>query len=121
MIASSIVDFFGLDANRHLMEELRRAGVALEVEQGDQKPQTLAGLTFVLTGTLDGINRQDAQARLKEFGAKTASSVSKKTSYVVAGESAGSKLDRAVELGVPVLGQAELEQILATGAVEGLA
>ena len=121
VIASSIVDFFGLDANRHLMEELRRAGVALEVEQGDQKPQTLAGLTFVLTGTLDGINRQDAQARLKEFGAKTASSVSKKTSYVVAGESAGSKLDRAVELGVPVLGQAELEQILATGAVEGLA
>ncbi len=120
VIASSIVDFLQLDANKRLVEELRRAGVMLEVEQGDQKPQTLAGFTFVLTGTLDGINRQDAQAQLKAFGAKTASSVSKKTSYVVAGENAGSKLDRAVELGIPVLEQAELEQILATGTVDGL-
>lgn len=120
VIAASVVDFLHLDANIHLVEELQKAGVSLEVLQGEQRPQTLSGLTFVLTGTLDGINRQDAQAQLKAFGAKTASSVSKKTSYVVAGENAGSKLDKALELGVPVLSQDSLEKILATGTLDGI-
>ncbi len=120
VIAASVVDFLHLEANKHLVEELQKAGVSLEVLQGEQRPQTLAGLTFVLTGTLDGINRQDAQTQLKAFGAKTASSVSKKTSYVVAGENAGSKLDRALELGVRVLSQDSLEKILATGTLDGI-
>ena len=121
VIASSIVQFVQLDANKRLMEELREVGVVLEEDTSDAKPQTLAGLTFVLTGTLDGINRADAEAQLKAYGAKASGSVSKKTSYVVAGENAGSKLTKANELGIPVLDQAALEQILATGSVEGLA
>jgi DNA ligase (NAD+) len=79
-------------------------------------PQTLAGLTFVLTGTLVtlGMTRDEASARLQAMGAKVSSSVSKKTSYVVAGENAGSKYDKAQALGVPVLDEAQLAQILET-------
>ena len=120
VIAQNIFDFVNLDANKQLIEKLRAAGVQLEVKSSQQRPQTLAGFTFVLTGSLDGINREDAQEQLKTFGAKTASSVSKKTSYVVAGENAGSKLARAQELGIPVLNQEQLEHILATGSIEGI-
>jgi DNA ligase (NAD+) len=79
------------------------------------RPQTLAGLTFVLTGTLQSHTRSSAGAALKELGAKVAGSVSKKTSFVVAGEAAGSKLERARALGVTVLDEAGLDRILATG------
>ena len=120
IIAGSIVDFVNLDANKHLIEELREAGVQLVADQTDVKPQTLAGLTFVLTGALEGINRSEAEGQLKAYGAKASSSVSKRTSYVVAGANAGSKLAKARELGIPVLDQAALEQILATGSVEGV-
>ncbi|MGI6221085.1 MAG: NAD-dependent DNA ligase LigA [Coriobacteriales bacterium] len=118
VIADSIVKFLSLEANRALIADLREAGVVLEAEQTEALPQTLAGLTFVLTGSLDGIVRSEAEARLKEFGAKASGSVSKKTSYVVAGENAGSKLTKARELGIPVLDQAALERILETGIVE---
>ena len=103
------------------MERLREAGVVLEeeVEEPDA-PQTLAGLTFVLTGTLQNYKRTEAAKLLEAMGAKCTGSVSKKTSYVIAGEAAGSKLAKAEQLGVPVLDESALEQILTTGQVPAL-
>ena len=89
------------------------AGVAGELADAQQ----LAGLTFVLTGTLGNRTRDEAGAALKVLGAKVSGSVSKKTSYLVAGPKAGSKLTKAEQLGVPVLDEDALEQILATGEV----
>ena len=84
---------------------------------GDEVPQTLTGLMFVLTGSLaeSGMTRDEAGARLKAMGAKVSGSVSKKTSFVVAGEAAGSKYDKAVSLGVPVLSEVDLLSIFETG------
>jgi DNA ligase (NAD+) len=102
--------------NVRVIERLRVAGVVLEEQEpAEVVPQTLAGLTFVLTGTLENFKRKAAGDALKAFGAKVSGSVSKKTSFVIAGASAGSKLTRAQELGVPVLGEDDLAQILATG------
>ncbi len=81
----------------------------------EPRPRPLAGLTFVLTGALRDHTREEATAALKELGAKVSGSVSSKTSFVIAGESAGSKLTRAEQLGVPILGEADLEEILASG------
>ena len=94
----------------------RLAGVVLEEEVAEpERPQTLAGLTFVLTGTLERFTRDEAGAQLKALGAKVSGSVSKRTSFVVAGAAAGSKLTKAQSLGVPVLDEAALERILETG------
>ena len=114
-IAHSVREFLSVDENRAVLERLQAAGVVLEEEQDEAVPQTLAGLTFVLTGTLEHHKRDEAKAALMAFGAKVSGSVSKKTSYVIAGEAAGSKLTKAQELGVPVLGEAALDVILATG------
>ncbi|WP_322152603.1 NAD-dependent DNA ligase LigA [Paratractidigestivibacter sp.] len=115
-IAASVREFFCVEKNVAVVERLREAGVVLEEEQAEpERPQTLAGLTFVLTGTLEKYNRTDAGNQLKALGAKVAGSVSKKTSYVVAGEAAGSKLTKAQSLGVPVLDEAALDVILTTG------
>lgn len=115
-IAESVREFFSVDKNVAVVERLRQAGVVLEEEAHEpERPQTLAGLTFVLTGTLEKYNRTDAGNRLKALGAKVTGSVSKKTSYVVAGEAAGSKLTRAQQLGVPVLDEDALDRILTTG------
>ena len=117
-IAASVEDFFAVEKNVEVVERLRKAGVLLEeAAPADDVPQTLAGLTFVLTGTLEKYGRADAGARLKAMGAKVAGSVSKKTSYVVAGANAGSKLDKAESLGVAVLDEAALDQIFETGQV----
>ena len=116
-IAHGVREFFSVEENLAVVERLREAGVVLEEERGEQVPQTLAGLTFVLTGTLERHKRDDAKAALQAFGAKVSGSVSKKTSYVIAGAAAGSKLTKAQQLGVPVLDEDALEQILATGAV----
>ena len=117
-IAASVEDFFAVEKNVEVVERLRKAGVLLEeAAPADDVPQTLAGLTFVLTGTLEKYGRADAGARLKAMGAKVAGSVSKKTSYVVAGVNAGSKLDKAESLGVAVLDEAALDQIFETGQV----
>jgi DNA ligase (NAD+) len=86
---------------------------------GPGRPQTLAGLTFVLTGSLEGRSREDAGNALRELGAKVSGSVSAKTSFVVAGEEPGSKLARALELGVRVLDEAALEDVLSTGEPPG--
>jgi len=114
--------FFRTPDNVSVIERLRAAGVTMADEAvavGEEVPQVLAGLTFVLTGTLahSGMTRDEAGARLKAMGAKVLGSVSKKTSFVVAGENAGSKYDKAVALGVPVLDEAQLLNLLETGEV----
>lgn len=114
--------FFRTPDNTSVIERLRAAGVTMADEAtapGDEVPQVLAGLTFVLTGTLahSGMTRDEAGARLKAMGAKVSGSVSKKTSFVVAGENAGSKYDKAVALDVPVLDEAQLLNLLETGEV----
>lgn len=117
-IAESVHEFFSIPENVAVIERLRQAGVVLEEEKPETElPQTLAGLTFVLTGTLEHFTRDEAGAQLKAMGAKVSGSVSKKTSFVVAGEAAGSKLTKAESLGVPVLDEAALQQILETGQV----
>ncbi len=115
-IAASVREFLSIEKNVAVVERLRVAGVVLEEEQTEPaRPQTLAGLTFVLTGTLEKYNRADAGNQLKALGAKVSGSVSKKTSYVVAGAAAGSKLTKAESLGVPVLDEDALDRILTTG------
>lgn len=115
-IAESVHEFFSIPENVAVIERLRQAGVVLEEEKPENELlQTLAGLTFVLTGTLEHFTRDEAGAQLKAMGAKVSGSVSKKTSFVVAGEAAGSKLTKAESLGVPVLDEAALQQILETG------
>ncbi|MDP2181375.1 MAG: NAD-dependent DNA ligase LigA [Actinomycetota bacterium] len=115
-IAASVRAFFASEDNRRLLDRLRDAGVRLAQERSaPDRPQTLAGLTFVLTGTLSRYTRDEAGSALKALGAKVSGSVSSKTSYVVAGEDAGSKYDKALELGVPVLGEQELARIIETG------
>lgn len=114
--------FFRTPDNVSVIERLRAAGVTMADEAaapGEEVPQVLAGLTFVLTGTLthSGMTRDEAGARLKAMGAKVSGSVSKKTSFVVAGENAGSKYDKAMALGVPVLDEAQLLNLLETGEV----
>lgn len=118
-IARSVWTFLRTPDNVAVIERLRVRGVRLEDElaTGPEVPQTLAGLTFVLTGSLveSGMTRDEAGARLKAMGAKVSGSVSKKTSFVIAGEAAGSKYDKAVSLGVPVLDEAAFLRILETG------
>ena len=119
-IAHSIYVFLRTPDNVDVIKRLQKHGVVLADEPADaadELPQTLAGLTFVLTGALvqSGMTRDEAGAAVKARGAKVSGSVSKKTSYVVAGEAAGSKYDKAVSLGVPVLDETQLLQILETG------
>jgi DNA ligase (NAD+) len=122
-IAHEVWLFFRTPDNQQVVERLQAAGLTMsahaEGEGAEVLPQTLAGLTFVLTGTLveSGLTRDEAGARLKAYGAKVSGSVSKKTSFVVAGENAGSKYDKALALGVPVLDEAALMQVLETGQV----
>ncbi len=116
-IAAAVRAFFDNPDNRIVIEKLRQAGMSLVDERTEpSRPQTLAGLTFVLTGGLDAMTRDEASAALKELGAKVSGSVSKKTSFVVAGADPGSKYDKALELGVPVLAEADLLGVLETGA-----
>ena len=110
-ISQAILEFFAQEKNRALVEHLRAAGVEMTAEKKQRSTQ-LAGLTFVLTGTLPTMTRDEAKSKIEAAGGKTAGSVSKKTSYVVAGEEAGSKLDKARELNVPVLDEAGLMQLL---------
>lgn len=110
-IAHSIREFFDEPKNVTLVEQLRKAGLQFKGEV-KQRGTALAGLTFVLTGTLPTYSRDDATKMIEDAGGKTAGSVSKKTSYVVAGEEAGSKLDKARELGVKVIDEAALLKML---------
>jgi DNA ligase (NAD+) len=111
-ISQAILEFFSQPANRELVERLKKIGVDMTAEK-KQRSSQLAGLTFVLTGTLPTLARDEAKARIEAAGGKTAGSVSKKTSYIVAGEEAGSKLDKARELKVPVIDEEGLLELLA--------
>ncbi len=109
--AGFIRDYFAEPRNLDYIEKLRAAGVKM-TEEVTAVGDSLAGLTFVLTGTLPTLSRDEASEMIKKAGGKTTSSVSKKTSYVVAGEAAGSKLDRAIALGIPVIDEEELRRMI---------
>jgi len=109
-IAESIVEFFSIPANRKLVERLGGAGLAFKGKKKERGTK-LAGKTFVLTGTLAKYTRDQAKKMIEDAGGKVTGSVSKKTHYVVAGSDAGSKLDKAKELGVAVIDENELEKL----------
>ncbi len=117
VVAQSIRTFFEQAHNREVAEQLRAAGIQWPEHEAALGPQPLLGKTLVLTGTLPTLSRDEAKALVEAAGGKVAGSVSKKTDYVVAGEEAGSKLAKALELGVPVLDEAGLQGLLA-GAVD---
>jgi DNA ligase (NAD+) len=110
-IAESIVEFFSIPANRKLVERLGEAGLAFKGKKKERGTK-LAGKTFVLTGTLPKLTRDEAKKMIEDAGGKVTGSVSKKTDYVVAGADAGSKLDKAKELGIEVIGEEELQRLL---------
>lgn len=114
IMAQSVVDFFALEQNRRLIERLKELGLNMRC---DTVPAagTLSGKTFVLTGTLPTLSRSEAKAMIEAVGGKVSGSVSKKTGYVVAGEEAGSKLTKANELGIPVIGEDELRAMIEKG------
>lgn len=112
-IAEAIVDWFQNPRNRQLLEKLKAAGVWPRAQNNDRKPvgDSLAGMTFVMTGTLPTFSREEAKAFIQAHGGKVTDSVSKKTSYLVRGENPGSKLQKAQDLGVPVLDEAGLRAL----------
>jgi DNA ligase (NAD+) len=110
-VAAAVHEFFAEQSNRELIERLRAAGLTFNAERR-KRTAKLEGLTFVLTGTLPTLTRDDAKDRIEASGGRVSGSVSKKTSYVVAGEEAGSKLDKARDLKVPIIGEAELLEML---------
>ncbi len=116
--ARAVVEWFANPRNRRLIEKFRAAGVRLadEPAEADTTPQTLAGLTFVLTGTLPHLKRNEAKALIEQHGGKVTGSVSRKTSYVVVGENAGSKLAKAQSLGIPTLDEAGLLALIEKGS-----
>ena len=116
-IAESIVEFFSIAANRKLVERLRDAGLTLTGKKKERGTK-LAGKTFVLTGTLAHLTRDEAKKMIEGAGGKVTGSVSKKTDYVVAGADAGSKLEKAKELRVTVVGEKDLEELLKGGALK---
>lgn len=116
-IAEGIVAWFAEPFHQQLIAKLKAAGVRMEAEQGTPiaGSDALAGKTFVLTGTLPTLGRDEASALIKAHGGKVTGSVSKKTDYVLAGENAGSKLTKAEELGIPVIDEAGLKQMIGEG------
>lgn len=113
-VAQAIVEFFAVEKNRELVKDLASLGLTMTAEKR-VKTSTLEGLTFVLTGTLPNLTREIAKEKIESAGGKVSGSVSKKTSYVVAGEDAGSKLDKANSLGVPVVDEEGLLTLLEHG------
>ena len=121
ILAQSICDWFAREPNRRLIAKLKAAGVTTAQAKGETKAgsQPLAGLTFVITGTLPTMSRDEAKDFIKAHGGKVIDSVSKNTSYLVAGEAAGSKLDKANQLAVPVIDEATLRQMAGTPIAGG--
>ncbi len=111
-IAQGVIEFFELDSSRHIVEKLRQSGVNFTQDRQESSYQRLGGKTFVLTGTLSGYSREEAARLIEEAGGRLAGSVSKNTDYVVAGDKAGSKLEKALKLGVSVLDESELNKLL---------
>ncbi|APA77027.1 NAD-dependent DNA ligase LigA [Mycobacterium avium subsp. hominissuis] len=117
-IAAALTEWFTVDWHRAIVDKWRAAGVRMADERDASVPRTLEGLTVVVTGSLAGFSRDDAKEAILARGGKAAGSVSKKTDYVVAGDSPGSKYDKAVELGVPILDEDGFRKLLAEGPPE---
>jgi DNA ligase (NAD+) len=113
IIAESIVEWFGVKWHKEIITKWEKAGVCMVVQQTEQLPQTLAGLTFVVTGGLESFTRDGISETITAHGGKPTSSVSKKTDYVLVGSDPGSKLAKAQELGVPVIDEARFKELLA--------
>jgi DNA ligase (NAD+) len=111
-IAQSVADWFSRPRHRQVIDKLGRAGLRMRAEAAAQAPQPLVGLTFVITGTLPGMSRDDAQALIEAHGGKVTDSVSKKTDYLLLGESPGSKLAKAQALGTKIIGEEELRRLV---------
>jgi DNA ligase (NAD+) len=111
-VAQSVHAYFEAERNRQVVEKLRAAGVKMTADGGAAREGPLAGRTYVLTGTFAGFTRNEAESRLKQLGASVSGSVSKKTAGVIAGDNPGSKLTKAETLGVPVLDEAALRELI---------
>jgi DNA ligase (NAD+) len=113
-IAVTIVDWFAKPANRRLLDKFREAGVWPIEEESRiiEDSQTLEGYQFVITGKLSNLTRNEAKSLIERHGGKVVGSVSRRTSYLVAGEAAGSKLDRALQLGIPILDEEGLRRLI---------
>ncbi len=114
-IAAAVTEWFTVDWHCAIVDKWRAAGVRMADERDASTPRTLAGLTIVVTGSLAGFSRDDAKEAILARGGKAAGSVSKKTAYVVAGDAPGSKYDKAVELGVPILDEDGFRTLLEEG------
>jgi DNA ligase (NAD+) len=114
-IAESVVAFFKQGSNRKVIDKLRRAGVRLEAEVTEPTELPLSGEEFVVTGKLEAFPRSEAEARIKELGGSTGSSVTKKTTFLVVGADPGSKLDRARELGIRIINEEAFLRLLREG------
>jgi len=115
VIADSIIDWFAVDWHRAIVSKWQKSGVRMDIAASLSAEQTLAGLTIVATGSLENFTRDSVTEAITSHGGKASSSVSKKTDFVVAGEGAGSKLDKAEELGVRILNEAEFITLLKSG------
>ena len=121
VIAAALTEWFAEDWHREIVDTWAADGVRMEDERDESMPRTLEGLTIVVTGSLEGFSRDEAKEAILVRGGKAAGSVSKNTSYVVAGENAGTKLDKAEQLGVPVLDEEGFRALLANGPADGAA
>ncbi|UCC54828.1 MAG: NAD-dependent DNA ligase LigA [Anaerolineaceae bacterium] len=113
--AISVADWFGREKNQVILQKLRSAGLNFSAQQQADQAETLAGLTFVITGTLPTMSRTEAKGFIEEHGGRVTGSVSKKTDYLLAGEKAGSKLSKAQSLGVQILDEAALQALAHSG------
>ena len=114
-IAEAVIEWFAVDWHRDIVDAWDAAGVAMADERDESVARTLEGLTIVVTGSLDDFSRDSAKEAILARGGKAAGSVSKNTDYVVVGENAGTKADKAEQLGVPVLDEAGFKQLLEAG------
>ena len=112
VVAKSIFDWFHNKENLKLLDDLDKAGITLIIQKSKIKNQKLNGLTFVLTGELETLTRDEAKDKIRELGGDVSESVSKKTSYVVIGKTPGSKYEKAKKLGVKILNEKEFLKIL---------
>lgn len=112
VMAENIFEFFAQEQTKNLIQRLKESGVNMESLETEGADDRFSGMTFVLTGTLDNYSRKEAEEIIEKFGGKTSGSVSKKTTYVLAGEDSGSKLDKANQLGVTVITEAEFEELI---------
>ncbi|WP_411286156.1 NAD-dependent DNA ligase LigA [Lapillicoccus sp.] len=118
VIADSVIEWFGVDWHEAIVDKWRDAGVRMEDDRDESLERTLAGLTIVVTGSLEGFSRDESKEAILARGGKASGSVSKKTDYVVVGENAGTKAAKAAELGVPVLDEAGFRTLLESGSTD---